>query len=241
MKRFDKFSERLAFTVAMFMFACYVVVMGGAAFARFRNGESVYHDYKVAEFARENADEPKGGVVFVGDSITDYCDLDKYYPGLDAVNRGIAGDLTIGLQRRMDESVFDLEPRLVVLLIGVNDLGRRYQPETVVRNILDIVSEIRQKLPDTEILLQSVYPVSEKWGKAYYKRVAPGVVAVNTALAAAEEEYGYTYADVYSVLADENARLPDALTADGLHPNAKGYEIISEFLYPKILGILNMQ
>ncbi len=222
----------------MLLLACYVVVMGGAAFMRFRRGESIYHDVKVSVFARENKDEPKGGVVFAGDSITDFCDLDKYYPGLDAVNRGIAGDLTVGLQRRMNESIFDLEPRLVVILIGVNDLGRRAKPETVIANIFDIVSEIREKLPETRIVLQSVYPVSEKWGKAYFKRVSPGVVTVNKALSAGEAEYGYTYADVYSVLADENGRLPDALTEDGLHPNAAGYEIISAYLYPIIKSLI---
>lgn len=239
MKRYERFSERLALAVAMIVLIMFIVVMGGAAFKRFRSGENVYHDFKVAQFARENADETKGGVVFVGDSITDFCDLDKYYPGLDAVNRGIAGDLTIGLQRRMNESIFDLEPRLVVLLIGVNDLGRRYKPDAVVKNIFDIISEIREVLPDTEIILQSVYPVNEKWGKAYFKRVAPGVIEVNNALSAGEAEYGYTYVDVYSELVDERGSLPDALTEDGLHPNAECYEIISAFLYPKILEILN--
>ena len=139
----------------------------------------------------------------------------------------------------MNESIFDLEPRLVVLLIGVNDLGRRYKPDAVVKNIFDIISEIREVLPDTEIILQSVYPVNEKWGKAYFKRVAPGVIEVNNALSAGEAEYGYTYVDVYSELVDERGSLPDDLTEDGLHPNAECYEIISAFLYPKILEVLN--
>src|SRR5699024_11560717 len=73
------------------------------------------------------------------------------------------------------------------ILIGVNDLGRRYKPDAVVKNIFDIISEIREVLPDTEIILQSVYPVNEKWGKAYFKRVAPGVIEVNNALSAGED------------------------------------------------------
>lgn len=236
--RFQSFSERVALTVAMLVLAVYVVVMGGAAFSRFRNGENIYFDYKVARFAEENEDEEKGGVVFVGDSITDFLDLDKFYPGLDAVNRGISGDLTIGLKRRMDVSIFDLEPRLVVLLIGVNDLGRRTAPEKVAANLIDIISEIRERLPGTKLIVQSVYPVSERWGKAYFKRVAPGVIKVNEVISEAAAEYGYTYVNVYEKLVDGRGRLRDELNNDGLHPNDKGYEVVSEVLRPIIDEVL---
>lgn len=236
--RFQSFSERVALAVAMLVLAVYVVVMGGAAFSRFRNGENIYFDYKVARFAEENEDEEKGGVVFVGDSITDFLDLDKFYPGLDAVNRGISGDLTIGLKRRMDVSIFDLEPRLVVLLIGVNDLGRRTAPEKVAANLIDIISEIRERLPGTKLIVQSVYPVSERWGKAYFKRVAPGVIKVNEVISEASAEYGYTYVNVYDELVDGRGRLRDELNNDGLHPNDKGYEVVSEVLRPIIDEVL---
>ena len=85
-----------------------------------------------AKVEKMNDEEEKNGIVFLGDSITDFCDLDTYYPGLNAVNRGIAGDMTVGVLRRMEASVFALEPRLVVLLIGVNDLSRGCSAEDIV-------------------------------------------------------------------------------------------------------------
>ena len=99
-------------------------------------------------------------MVFVGDSITDFCDLDKFYPGLDAVNRGIAGDVTYGVLRRMEESVYALAPELVVLLIGINDIARAHLPETTLENIREIISAIRVNCPDTVAreLRQTQYP-----------------------------------------------------------------------------------
>ena len=131
MNRSQTFGGRAALTAVALIVLLYFVTAAGAMYYRFKNGRSVYYDFKVCQFEKMNDEEEKNGIVFLGDSITDFCDLDTYYPGLNAVNRGIAGDMTVGVLRRMEASVFALEPRLVVLLIGVNDLSRGYSPETV--------------------------------------------------------------------------------------------------------------
>ena len=94
------------------------------------NMDSVYlrRLYKTScmAFHIENVVAKKGGVVFVGDSITDFCNLDTYYPGLEAVNRGISGDTIEGILGRMEESIFELNPSLVVLLGGANNFAEGY-------------------------------------------------------------------------------------------------------------------
>ena len=130
MKKTPTLAERIRLTVVLVTLAVFIATALGAMYYRFKNGRSVYYDFKVCQFEKMNDEEEKNGV-FLGDSITDFCDPDTYYPGLNAVNRGIAGDMTVGVLRRMEASVFALEPRLVVLLIGVNDLSRGYSPETV--------------------------------------------------------------------------------------------------------------
>lgn len=191
-------------------------------FSRFRNGLSVYHDVKVAAFESENESAEKGGVVFLGDSITDFCELERWYPGLNAYNRGIAGDMTLGVMRRMDS------------LIGINDLSRHQSVGDTAANIASIISEIRSALPETYIIVQSVYPVNSDWGTAYAERVSPLVTELNALISAGAEAGGYVYADIYPVLDDGSGRLIREYSSDGLHPNEAGYAVISRALMPYI-------
>ena len=189
MKKTPTLAERIRLTVVLVTLAVFIATALGAMYYRFKNGRSVYYDFKVCQFEKMNDEEEKNGIVFLGDSITDFCDLERWYPGLNAYNRGIAGDMTLGVMRRMDSSVFDLEPRLVVILIGINDLSRHQSVGDTAANIASIISEIRSALPETYIIVQSVYPVNSDWGTAYAERVSPPVTEM-TALISAGAEAG---------------------------------------------------
>ena len=227
MNRSQTFGGRAALTAVALIVLLYFVTAAGAMYYRFKNGRSVYYDFKVCQFEKMNDEEEKKG-----DSITDFCDLDTYYPGLNAVNRGIAGDMTVGVLRRMDASVFALEPRLVVLLIGVNDLSRGYSPETVTENIMKIVDEIKSRLPSAAVIVQSVYPVNSVHGKEYASRLTPLISELNAALGALDKEHGYVFVNVYPALDDGTGSLIREYSDDGLHPNAAGYKAISSVLAP---------
>lgn len=232
MNRSQTFGGRAALTAVALIVLLYFVTAAGAMYYRFKNGRSVYYDFKVCQFEKMNDEEEKNGIVFLGDSITDFCDLDTYYPGLNAVNRGIAGDMTVGVLRRMDASVFALEPRLVVLLIGVNDLSRGYSPETVTENIMKIVDGIKSRLPSAAVIVQSVYPVNSVHGKEYASRLTPLISELNSALEALDKEHGYVFVNVYPAIDDGTGSLIREYSDDGLHPNAAGYKAISSVLAP---------
>lgn len=229
---------RLKALVVVLLVSLFVAVMIPCVYSRYIRGETLYYISKVDNFREENKTLPRGGVVFVGDSITDFCDLDKFYPGLDAVNRGIAGDVTYGVLRRMEESVYALVPRLVVLLIGINDIARAHLPETTLENIREIISAIRVNCPDTAIIVQSVYPVNPKWRENYAKRNTPLVKELNAGIEALATEFGCTFANIYPYLVGDDGYLIDEYTKDGLHPNEKGYEVISSHLRPIIDEVL---
>lgn len=229
---------RLKALVVVLLVSLFVAVMIPCMYNRYIQGETLYYVSKVDAFREENKTLPRGGVVFLGDSITDFCDLDKFYPGLDAVNRGIAGDVTFGVLRRMEESVYALEPRLVVLLIGINDIARAHRPETTLENIREIISEIRLNCPDTAIIVQSVYPVSPRWRESYAKRNTPLVKELNAGIEELAAEFGCTFANIYPYLVGDDGYLIDEYTYDGLHPNDKGYEVISSHLRPIIDEVL---
>ena len=192
--------------------------------------------YKRIAFSIENRKCESGHVVFVGDSITDSCDLDKYYAGLNAYNRGIAGDTTGGVLNRMNISIFDLEPSLVVLLIGTNDYQRAvpHTNEHILKNYRKILSKIRDELPDTPVIVQSVYPIANVNFRTHYKHGHGHIRDLNLGIKALAEEYGCIYVDVYSHLEAEEEEMNMDYSADGLHPNDLGYQVISAVLRPVI-------
>ena len=208
------------------------------------NMDSVYlrRLYKTScmAFRMENRFVKKGGVVFVGDSITDFCNLDMYYPGLNAVNRGISGDTIEGILGRMKESVFDLAPSLVVILGGVNNFQEGYEDvETaIVDTYRTILTQIKTRLPDTKVLVQSLYPVSDVSFHNRYQYGHGHIRSINTKLQALVRSLEYEYADVYSVLEAGNEEYDEKYSDDGLHPNKNGYKVISECLRPIIDDLL---
>lgn len=160
-----------------------------------------------------------GTVLFLGDSITDFCDLAVYYPDLNAVNQGISGDTTEDILDRMDRSVYPYEPDILVLLAGVNDILSGVPDAEVAANLRTIVEEVRRQSPDAEVILQSIYPVAEGEDLYYTGRIQ----AVNGRLEAMAEELGCRYADVYGALCTNDGRLDGRYSDDGLHLNDAGY------------------
>ena len=77
-------------------------------------------------------------VVFLGDSLTEGFDLERYFPTANVVNRGLSGDTTYQVRYRMDEIVI-ANPAKLFLMIGINDL---FQGETgrTFRNKIDIAN-----------------------------------------------------------------------------------------------------
>ena len=200
--------------------------------------------------AAEDGTEKVGPVVFLGDSITDFCDLEKFYPGLNCVNRGISGNTTKDILDRMKVSVFDASPSMVVMLIGINDMmneGR--SPEDVAGDYERIVCYMADRLPGVPVILQSVYPGwdgdAEEAKKGPTMQAFPiaylkdDIKALNEMIREIADEYGYVYADVYSRLVTEEGLMNPEYSVDGCHPVEAGYKAAAEVLRPlidKLLG-----
>ena len=159
-----------------------------------------------------------GRAVFFGDSITDYCDLEEYYPGLNAVNLGVAGDTTGDMLDRI-QAVYDRQPDIVVILGGVNDLYEDIPEDVIVSDLRAIIQGIQEHVPKAKILLQSVYPIVEGSPLLFNRRI----MTLNGRLEGAAFELGCTYVDVFSILRTEDGRLQDSYSYDGLHPSEEGY------------------
>ena len=88
-----------------------------------------YYDNKLNLYQQENDkyNDYEVDVVFLGDSLTDGYNLELYYPDYVVSNRGIGGETTHGLEERLKVSAYDLKPKVVVMLIGGNNLNTMFE------------------------------------------------------------------------------------------------------------------
>lgn len=173
--------------------------------------------------------------LFLGDSITDYYDLDKYYEDLFVVNSGISGDTTQDILDDMENRVYKYNPSKVFLLIGTNDLLDDISNEDTVKNIGKIIDEIQKNRPYAEIYLESIYPVNagddDKINhRMVGKRDNENIRKMNEELKELAKEKKVTYIDMYSLLQDDEENLKLEYTNEGLHISDEGYEKITDEL-----------
>ena len=185
---------------------------------------AAYREAKLVAYAEENERyaDYECDVAFLGDSLTDGYDLKEFYPQYTVVNRGISGDTTFGVENRLETSLYDLKPKVVVMLIGVNNI------HTMFDNYENILISLRDNLPESEIVLISLTSMSKEWGKnnqlAAYNNIKIKLLA---------EKYGYKYVDLYSALLDvETGEIRAEYTTDGGHLTPKGYQIYTQTLTP---------
>ena len=173
-------------------------------------------------------------VVFFGDSITDYYDLDKYFPNVKKVNSGISGNRTWDLKDDMYNRLYRYNPSKIVLLIGINNyLYENSSVETVVDDIKEIGNNIHKELPNSEIIIQSIYPVNDDWQLNHNEvpqsdTLTKKIIDSNDKIKKYCEEKNYIYIDMFKELSDDNCEFKREYTDDGLHPNEKGYEKITQ-------------
>jgi lysophospholipase L1-like esterase len=171
----------------------------------------------------------KGRVVFLGDSITDGWDLAKYFPGKPYVNRGISGQTTPQMLVRMYPDVIRLHPAAMIILAGTNDIARNTGPETtqMIEDNFRAMSELAER-HDIKVILCLLTPVSDytKYKQTEH-RPPTDVLKLNDWLRRFAPDVHAEIADYYSALVDSKGMLREGYSDDGLHPNAKGYELMA--------------
>jgi lysophospholipase L1-like esterase len=179
-----------------------------------------------------------GRVVFMGDSITDSWDDPKYggfFTGKPYLNRGISGQTTPQMLIRFRPDVIALQPSVVVILAGTNDIAGNTGPTTLqaIEDNLTSMAELA-RLYHIRLVLASLLPVSD------YEKTADGqprnqtirrppaqIIALNEWMKSYAAKNKLTYLDYYSAMVDVKGFLQDELSDDGLHPNEKGYALMA--------------
>lgn len=175
-------------------------------------------------------------VVFMGDSITDAWPqprFGEFFVGKPYIGRGIGGQTTPQMLIRFRPDVIDLRPKVVVILAGTNDIAANTGPTTneEIQGNLASMAELA-KLHNVRVVLASILPVS-----AYHTSptVAPQttsrpmarIQAINDWMKKYAAAQRHVYLDYFSAMVDQSGLLREDLSADDLHPNAKGYAIMA--------------
>lgn len=196
-----------------------------------REREEAVRQYREDKFARYRAENESGitaDVLFLGDSLTDGCDLERWYPGLVSLNRGIGGDTTYTLQERLRVSAFDAKADVVVLLIGGNNV------DTMLENYEDIVVSLRQNMPESRLIICSLTAMGRDWA-----RKNDAAVKNNLVLEQIAARNGCAFVDLFTPLYDaQTGEIRAEYTVDGAHLTDAGYTVVSGLLRPLIDSML---
>lgn len=179
----------------------------------------------------ENQNSQIGGTVFLGDSITEFMDLDKFFPEIEIkYNSGIAGITSTLLLNFIDEGVLKFRPSRLVYMIGTNDLGKTVMqsPKDIAINVKELVEIVHYNLPDCQIFIVSPLPCIERMHD--YKST-PGVLRSNDILKIIFKEMKRTipyefvsFINAYPALCNKKGEPIEELFVDGLHINNEGYK-----------------
>lgn len=156
-------------------------------------------------------------LLFIGDSLIEFYDWERRFPGHEVFNYGIAGESVEGLSSRLS-GVLDkvLNPDFVFIMTGINNMamGDRDFPESYRK----IIGRIKAKSPSSKIFVQSLLPV-------FFPFISNDeILEMNMELRKMAEEESVFYSDIHAVfLNSSGAPRTSYLLDDGVHLSEEGY------------------
>lgn len=219
----------LIIVTILVLLSIYILVTKGINLAKKRKTEIL------AEFSKR---PNKNQIVFLGDSLTDFYPIDEFFKNIFIYNRGIGGDTTDDVLNRLATNVYPLEPKVVFLQIGTNDLMYKKKPDYVINKIKMITANLQEHIPNVQVKIISLYPINRKAFFGSFIFVGPRknkhIITINESLKIYCEEKNLEYIDVHSHLVDQKGNLAKPYTVEGLHISYVGYTVITNVLSPYI-------
>jgi lysophospholipase L1-like esterase len=194
----------------------------------------------------EKAHQGRIDVYFLGDSIarrwgaSDYPDFlanwRQNFFGWNAADFGWGADSTQNILWRIENGELDgVDPKVIVLLAGTNNVGRHPAVgavDDVSRGIRAILDVCRQKAPHATIILTAIFPRNDS------PESNPAINQINAKIAQFADGKTIRFININDQLADATGRLHDGMTVDKLHPTVKGYQIWADALKPILTALL---
>jgi lysophospholipase L1-like esterase len=180
-------------------------------------------------------------LIFIGDSITQAWEGNgkdvwaKHYDKRNAANLGIGGDRTQHVLWRLDHGNIDgIAPKLAVLMIGTNNSnGTDNTAEEIGAGITAIVKKLREKLPQTKVLILGVFPRGPKPNPQREKNAKASEISSQLA-----DDENVFYLDIGKEFLTDDGELTKEIMPDYLHLSPQGYEIWATAIEPKVAQLM---
>lgn len=172
---------------------------------------------------------------FLGDSVTSGWPgnlLNKYFGKYRPSNFGIGGDRTENVLFRLNNGELAFtSPKVVVLLIGVNNLAMGNNPGEVALGTALVIRKLRGVVPNTKILLLGIFPTKNL---AKNKKV----IEVNRFLAKMDDGKMVRYLNINAKFFDKDGKVRNELMRDEVHITGAGYVLWAEGIAPALAKMM---
>ena len=197
-----------------------------------------------AALAPASADQPR--VILLGDSITEiWPDRHPvFFAETGYIGRGISGQVSAQMLVRFRQDVIDLQPAVVVINAGTNDVAENQGPYNEDFTFGNIVSMTElAKANGISVVLTSVLPAAAFRWRPAITDAADKIAALNARIRAYAAEQGIPYVDYYAALVvdDPSRALNSSYSNDGVHPVAAGYEVMEPLVVKAISDALSFR
>ncbi|MGI4864772.1 MAG: GDSL-type esterase/lipase family protein [Janthinobacterium lividum] len=229
-------------------FFSFLILLGSVLLLQAAHAQAPVADWaNLARYAEANQKLPasvasRPRVVLMGNSITDFWPKTDsvFFAGktYEYIGRGISGQVSGQMLLRFWPDVLALQPRVVVILSGANDIaenGGPYSPEATLHNIMAMAELARAH--GIRVVLCSVLPAYSFWWRKDLEP-APKIIALNQQIRAYAAQQHLRYLDYHTAMADQRQGLPAALAPDGVHPNLAGYHLMEPLLQQSVAQVL---
>ena len=164
-------------------------------------------------------------ILLVGDSITASFNTRELLPEFNIINKGLSGNKSAHLLRRLNRDLVASTPELIFILIGTNDIAQGFTDKEILNNIRGILDICSENIHIKDIFIASVLPTRNN-----EPRPNERIRELNKKIQIIAEELKVNYLDLYSLFVDGTGQLFSDLTNDGLHLNEKAYLKWADFL-----------
>ncbi len=173
-------------------------------------------------------------IVFLGDSLTERFLINEFNPDLSILNRGISGDTTDGLLKRIDKLLLNCKPSKLFMMIGINDMAKGKSFSNILTNYNTLLLNITKESQNTHIYIQSVLPI----GKSKDAISKEDISNFNNDLQNIANQFdNLTYIDIASSLKDQEGYLDELYTQDEVHLNGKAYKVWNDLIQQYLVSL----
>jgi lysophospholipase L1-like esterase len=179
-----------------------------------------HYPQRIARFEKEPI--ITGRIIFLGNSITEIGNWDQLLGDSTVINRGIGGDISFGVLKRLDD-IIKRQPSRLFIMIGINDIGKDIPDLVIADNYRKIIRIVQEGSPSTKIFVQSILPVNPdvpNFPQHYDKQ--EHILSTNKLIQQVAQDLHCVYVNLHDLFIDSKGRLDSKYTMDGLHLNPRG-------------------